>query len=95
MRIYELTPGGYDRAKSFYGKAKVIEKGGGKRFYSPIILPFVRLIKAANLSECGRGTAQRQCAISTHLLKCSAFRAAVKNGGTRSRWRKSPTAARI
>lgn len=25
MRIYELTPGGYDRAKSFYGKAKVIE----------------------------------------------------------------------
>lgn len=23
MRIYELTPGGYDRAKSFYGKAKV------------------------------------------------------------------------
>lgn len=28
MRIYELTPGGYDRAKSFYGKAKVIEKDG-------------------------------------------------------------------
>jgi hypothetical protein len=28
MRIYELTPGGYDRAKSFYGKAKVIETDG-------------------------------------------------------------------
>lgn len=28
MRIYELTPTGYDRAKSFYGKAKVIEKDG-------------------------------------------------------------------
>ena len=28
MKIYELTPGGYDRAKSFYGKAKVIEKDG-------------------------------------------------------------------
>lgn len=28
MRIYELIPGGYDRAKSFYGKAKVIEKDG-------------------------------------------------------------------
>lgn len=28
MRIYELTPGGYDRAKSFYGKAKVIEMNG-------------------------------------------------------------------
>lgn len=28
MRIYELTPGGYDRTKSFYGKAKVIEKDG-------------------------------------------------------------------
>ena len=25
MRIYELIPAGYDRAKSFYGKAKVIE----------------------------------------------------------------------
>lgn len=30
-----------------------------------------------------------------YLLKCSAFRAVVKSGGTRSRWRKSPTAARI
>lgn len=28
MRIYELTPVGYDRAKSFYGKAKVIETDG-------------------------------------------------------------------
>lgn len=28
MRIYELTPGGYDHAKSFYGKAKVIEEDG-------------------------------------------------------------------
>lgn len=28
MRIYELTPTGYDRAKSFYGKAKVIEMDG-------------------------------------------------------------------
>lgn len=28
MRIYELTPSGYDRAKSFYGKVKVIEKDG-------------------------------------------------------------------
>ena len=32
MRIYELTPGGYDRAKSFYGKAKVIETDGGNAF---------------------------------------------------------------
>lgn len=28
MRIYELTPSRHDRAKSFYGKAKVIENGG-------------------------------------------------------------------
>jgi hypothetical protein len=28
MKVYELTPGGYDRAKSFYGKAKVIETDG-------------------------------------------------------------------
>lgn len=28
MKIYELTPGGYDCVKSFYGKAKVIEKDG-------------------------------------------------------------------
>lgn len=28
MRIYELTPGGYGRAKSFYGKANVIETDG-------------------------------------------------------------------
>lgn len=31
MRIYELTPGGYDRAKSFYGKAKVIERDNGEK----------------------------------------------------------------
>ena len=28
MRIYALTPTGYDRAKSFYGKANIIEKNG-------------------------------------------------------------------
>lgn len=28
MFVFELTPGGDDRAKSFYGKAKVIEKDG-------------------------------------------------------------------
>lgn len=28
MRIYELTPGSRDRAKSFYGKAKIIENSG-------------------------------------------------------------------
>ena len=28
MRIYELTPSSHDRVKSFYGKAKVIEKDG-------------------------------------------------------------------
>ena len=28
MFVSELTPSGYDRAKSFYGKAKVIEKDG-------------------------------------------------------------------
>ena len=30
MQIYELTPGSHDRAKSFYGKAKVIEKDNGE-----------------------------------------------------------------
>lgn len=28
MRVYELTTSSHDRAKSFYGKAKVIEKDG-------------------------------------------------------------------
>lgn len=37
MRIYELTPGGYDRAKSFYGKAKVIEKDGGAKQVGHVI----------------------------------------------------------
>ena len=31
MRIYELTPMGYERAKSFYSKAKVIEKDNGEK----------------------------------------------------------------
>ena len=30
MKIYELIPGQYDRRKSFYGKAKVIEKDNGE-----------------------------------------------------------------
>ena len=30
MKIYELYPMGYERAKSFYGKAKVIEKDNGE-----------------------------------------------------------------
>lgn len=30
MKIYDLPVMGYDRAKSFYGKAKVIEKDNGE-----------------------------------------------------------------
>lgn len=30
MKIYELSPMSYERAKSFYGKAKVIEKDNGE-----------------------------------------------------------------
>lgn len=30
MKKYELSPMGYERAKSFYGKAKVIEKDNGE-----------------------------------------------------------------
>lgn len=30
MKIYELSPMGYEKAKSFYGKAKVIEKDNGE-----------------------------------------------------------------
>lgn len=30
MKIYELSPRGYERANSFYGKAKVIEKDNGE-----------------------------------------------------------------
>lgn len=30
MKIYELSPMGYERAKSFYGKAKVIEMDNGE-----------------------------------------------------------------
>lgn len=80
MRIYELTPGGYDRAKSFTGKRKLLKRTG-KRFYSPTILSFARLIKAANLSECGAGTVLPQCDISIVLLKCSVSRAAGKMVG--------------
>lgn len=31
MKIYNLSPMGYERAKSFYGKAKVIEKDNGEK----------------------------------------------------------------
>lgn len=79
MRIYELTPGGYDRAKSFYGKAKVIEKDGET------------LLQSYDTTVCKIDKSGE----FVRILKCSAFRAAVKSGGTRSRWRKSPTAARI
>jgi N12 class adenine-specific DNA methylase len=31
MKIYELSPMGNDRAKSYYGKARVIEKDNGEK----------------------------------------------------------------
>lgn len=31
MKKYNLSPMGYERAKSFYGKAKVIEKDNGEK----------------------------------------------------------------
>lgn len=31
MKTYELSPGKFDRVKSFYGKARIIEKDSGER----------------------------------------------------------------
>ena len=31
MKTYELSPGKFDRVKSFYGKAKIIEKDSGEK----------------------------------------------------------------
>jgi N12 class adenine-specific DNA methylase len=31
MKIYELSPMGNDRAKSYYGKARVVEKDNGEK----------------------------------------------------------------
>lgn len=39
-KIFDLPVCGYDRAKSFYGKAKIIETENGEKFYSLIILLF-------------------------------------------------------
>ena len=52
MRIYELTPGGYDRAKSFYGKAKVIEKDGETLLQS-YDTTVCKIDKAANCPNVG------------------------------------------
>lgn len=34
MKMYELIPGRYDRVKSFYGKARVIEKDNGEKVFN-------------------------------------------------------------
>lgn len=31
MKTYELSPGKFDRVRSFYGKARIIEKDSGER----------------------------------------------------------------
>lgn len=88
MRIYELTPGGYDRAKSFYGKAKVIEKDGETLLQS-YDTTVCKIDKSGEFVRMWEGYS------ATTMRHINAFRAVVKSGGTRSRWRKSPTAARI
>lgn len=56
MKIYDLPVMGYDRAKSFYGKAKVIEKDNGEKSCSLIIRKFARSAATGNLFVCGTGT---------------------------------------
>lgn len=34
MKMYELSPGKFDRVKSFYGKAKIIEKDSGEKNFT-------------------------------------------------------------
>lgn len=37
MKTYELSPGKFDRVKSFYGKANIIEKdSGGKSWWDSL-----------------------------------------------------------
>ena len=90
MRIYELIPTGYDRAKSFYGKAKVIETDGETLLQS-YDTTVCKIDKSGEFIRMWEGYS------ATTMRHINAFikMAAVKSGGTRSRWRKSPAAARI
>lgn len=54
MRIYELTPGGYDRAKSFYGKAKVIETDG-EMFLQPYDTTVCKIDKSGEFVQMWSG----------------------------------------
>lgn len=56
MKVYELTPASYDRVKSYYGKAKVIELDNGEMVLQSYIHGFVKSRQAANLSGYGRAT---------------------------------------
>lgn len=49
MKTYELSPGKFDRVKSFYGKARIIEKDSGERIYNLIIRKCAKSHPAVNL----------------------------------------------
>ena len=92
MRIYELTPGGYDRAKSFYGKAKVIEMNGETLLQS-YDTTVCKIDKSGEFVRMWSGYSATTMRHINAFIEMFAFQAAVKRGGTRSRWRKSPITA--
>ena len=62
MKFYELSPPwGMTEQRAITAKQELSKRTTAKRCYCPMILKFAKSRKAANLSDCGKATAERQC----------------------------------
>lgn len=84
-RVSDLIPTKGQR--SFYGKAKLVEKLITSCFCKAMTRLYVTGMKKANSSGCGTGTAQQQCVMWIASLITVACRAVERNGGMRRAWK--------
>ena len=83
MKIYDLPC--FDSHKSFYGKAKIIEKDNGDVVLQSYNTEVCR-VTSGGAFVCGPGGVLQRAAISILSLTSSGLREAGKRGGIGSRW---------
>lgn len=68
MKTYELSPGKFDKVKSFYGKAKIIEKDSGEKILQSYDTEVCEITPEGEFIRLwGAVIVQPPCGISIHL----------------------------
>lgn len=90
MKIYDLPVMGYDRAKSFYGKANVIEKDNGEKVLQSYNTEVCKIGSNGEFVRLWDGYSVTTMRHVNSFLSFFGIPGGVKRGGIVNQWKNPP-----